>query len=517
MKRLHKIIYVMTLCMSALSLPRAEAQQVTPRSAGLEHNEEYMSLLRTVARLQEQEDSVTQAVTDLRRLFRDDRASRHEYGAQIMTAEEQIFGIRSERGRLIDRITAIEQEWVVAHLDAPSANAAGGGVALPTGSDPGKQKRMLIDNGYFARELPAADYAALQKAQRGEMQVVDYVNRFYVNYQELSRLAEQYAEVASETEAAELYDRYGAVARMNEALADSLTATWSEIYDNKTYAYAYLLDKLGQYDILAHEQELYSKAMRELSELKGQTASDAMADYFLRKQVAVDYETKLAGLLNLEAAQDSLRGVTAQLRVVDYRLPRIELKKRYFLDFAPIEYSSKPTYSYQNPIPECKVHSEGTIYRLLLGTFNTKRAASVFRGAYPLSYQIDDAGKWRYFAGGFATQAEAEAAQKEAKAHGFVRPEVVVWRDGIYRNLTREPEKTRTAYRIEISGTLSDAVRDVITARAEGRELSRVGADRFTLGLFEEEHAAASVAEAIRAADSALEVRLSEFTEVVEE
>lgn len=513
MKRLHKIIYT-TLLMSGWAVAGAEAQQVTPRIAGLEANEEYMTLLQTEAQLQQQEDSISNVVSDLRRLFREEPQSRGAYGAQIMDAEERIFGIRSERGRLIDRITSIEQEWVVAHLDAPMD--ATSGFDLPAGSEPGKQKRMLVDNDYFARELPTADYAALQKAQRREMEVVDYVNRFYVNYQELSRLAEQYTAVADETEAAELYDRYQTVARMNDALADSLSTAWSYIYDNKTYAYAYLLDKLGQYDILAHEQDLYSKAARTLSEMQGETASDALVDYFLRKQVVVDYETKLAGLLNLDAAQDSLRGVTAQLRVVDYQLPRIELKKRYFLDYAPVVYSSKPVYSYQNPIPECRIHPEGTIYRLLLGTFNTKRAASVFRGASPLSYQIDERGKWRYFAGGFATQAEAEEAQKSARAHGFVRPEVVVWRDGIYRNLTQDPEQTRTTYRIELSGALTDAVQEVISSKAPNRELSRIGADRYVIGLYDEKQSADEVAAALRTADPGLEVRVVEFVEVIE-
>lgn len=513
MRRLHKLICV-TLFLSGWTVSGAEAQQVTPRIAGLGQNQEYMSLLQTEAQLQKQEDSIANAVANLRRLFREQPQSRAVYGAQIIEAEEQIFGIRSERGRLIDRVTAIEQEWVVAHLDAPVDVSSDS--ALPAGSEPGKQKRMLIDNSYFARELPAADYAALQEAQRREMQVVDYVNRFYVNYQELSRLAEQYAAVADETEATELYDRYQTVTQMNDALADSLSATWSYIYDNKTYAYAYLLDKLGQYDILAHEQELYAKAARTLSEMQGETASDALVDYFLRKQVAVDYETKLAGLLNLNAAQDSLRGVTAQLRVVDYQLPRIELQKRYFLDYAPIEYSSKPVYTYQNPIPECKVHPQGTIYRLLLGTFNTKRAASVFRGASPLSYQIDEQGKWRYFAGGFATQAEAEEALKSAKARGFARPEVVVWRDGVYRNLTQDPEQTRTTYRIEMSGVLSDAAQEVISSKAQDKEFSRIGADRYVVGIFDEEPAATAVADAIRTADSELEVQVVEVVEVIE-
>ena len=64
------------------------------------------------------------------------------------------------------------------------------------------------------------------------------------------------------------------------------------------------------------------------------------------------------------------------------------------------------------------------------------------RGAYPLSYLVNDDRKWCYYAGGFATREEAEAAQSLLKARGFVRPEIVVWTDGEYRNLRRTPKRS---------------------------------------------------------------------------
>lgn len=137
----------------------------------------------------------------------------------------------------------------------------------------------------------------------------------------------------------------------------------------------------------------------------------------------------------------------------DFRLPRIDVAQRYFLDYDSIAFSATPKYSYQHPIPECRVYEHGTIYRILLGTFNTKRAVSTFRGAYPLSYLVGEDKKWCYYAGGFATREEAEAAQKLLKSKGFVRPEIVVWTDGAYRNLSRDPEAQQIAYRVEITGT----------------------------------------------------------------
>lgn len=70
---------------------------------------------------------------------------------------------------------------------------------------------------------------------------------------------------------------------------------------------------MGKEDILAREEEALSEAARQLSALHGETASERRADYLLRKPVIVDYEASVAGVLALDAARDSLRGVAAQL------------------------------------------------------------------------------------------------------------------------------------------------------------------------------------------------------------
>lgn len=118
---------------------------------------------------------------------------------------------------------------------------------------------------------------------------MDYVNRYFANHGTLTELAETYAAVQTEAEAMEVFERYNALQGVNRALADSLAATWNSIFDNKSYAYGYLLDKMGEEEVLAREEEALSEASRQLSALQGETASDAVADYFLRKRVVVDY------------------------------------------------------------------------------------------------------------------------------------------------------------------------------------------------------------------------------------
>ncbi len=249
------------------------------------------------------------------------------------------------------------------------------------------------------------------------------------------------------------FDRYNTLQGFNRVLADSLAEAWNYIANNKGYAYGYLMDKLGQDAILAREEKRLSGAARELSALRGEVALDAVTDYFLRKKVLVGYETAVAGLsgAHFRPRLAARRGCA----IGWHRLPpaRIDVAQRYFLDYDSIAFSATPKYSYQHPIPECRVYEHGTIYRILLGTFNTKRAVSTFRGAYPLSYLVGEDKKWCYYAGGFATREEAEAAQKLLKSKGFVSPEIVVWTDGAYRNLFRVTEAQQIAYRVEITGT----------------------------------------------------------------
>lgn len=508
-------------CISLLSLAalllcgEAVAQQpaVEARIAGLESNEEYMSLLRRDAQLQVREDSIMHVVSGMRHRLHDEPDNRQRYTQEILRLESLIFDLRTAKGRLIDRINAIEQEWVLANLNSASASepSSAAEVSIPDSL----KVRNLVYNSYFRDCLAPEDYAALRRAQRMEPQAVDYVNRFLVNHGTATDLAEAYAAARTEGEALEIHDRFEALERQNAGLADSLSTLWNYIYDNKSYAYSYVLDRLGEEEILSREEELAARASRQMTTLRGETASDAVADYFLRKRVIVDYEEQVARVLGLTAAADSLRGVAGQLETVDFRLPKVRIAERSFLDYDTVAFSSHPKYTYQNPIPECKVYANGTIYRILLGTFNTKRAAATFRGAYPLFYLINDEGKWCYYAGGFATLAEAEAAQALLKKRGFVRPEIVVWTDGAARNLSLDPEAAKVTYRVEITGTdaLSDEVKGVIAATGEGYELSRVGSQLFVVGAFDDRAVADRLAESIRQTDAALEVKVAEIAE----
>lgn len=484
----------------------AQQPRVEPRIAGLEGNEEYMSLLQEDARLREREDSIMLAVEQLRQQIREAPEQQQRFSQEILRLEGQVFDVRNAKGRLIDRINAIEQEWVLANLNNETAAQEPSRTESTVSIPDSLKVRNLVDNLCFRQHLPESDYAALQQSQRLEGRAEACMNRFLANYATLRELAEAYATVESEPEALEIYARYDSLQRVNNGLSDSLSTTWNYIFDNKNYAYGYLLDGLGQEELLTRQEEELSKTARHIASLRGETASDALTDYLLRRRMLVAYEAAVADLLTLDAARDSLRGVAASLENDNFNLPRIAIQERYFIDFDSVAFSSTPKYTTQHPIPECRVYAKGTIYRILLGTFNTKRAAATFRGAYPLFYQINDENKWCYYTGGFATLAEAEEAQARLKKHGFVRPEIVAWNDGVMRNISRDPEAGAMAFRVEITGTeaLSDGVKEAIAAAAEGCELSRVGQELFVVGTFNDRAVAERLAEAVRQADPSL-------------
>ena len=491
----------------------AQQPPVEARIAGLEGNAEYMSLLEEDARLQIREDSVVNAVEGMRRQLREHPAEGRTIADEILELENRIFEIRTAKGRVIDRINAIEQEWVLANLDGAAAAATAPVPEVP--QIPEAQKvRNLVENAYFRDELPAADHAALQQAQRWETRAALCAERYWANYETLDQLAEAYREATAEAEAVEIYDRYAALTETNRALADSLSEVWNYVFDNKSYAYGYLLDKMEREELLVEQEEAGAKTARTLAALSGEIVSEKVADYFLRKQLLLSYEQTVAGLLGFAQAADSLRGAAERLGAVAYCRPPQKLEERYFLEYENIGFSSTPKYNARQPIPACRIYTRGTIYRILLGKFNTQRPVSTFRGVFPLSYEVNESGKWCYYAGGFATRQEAEEALALLKKRGFARPEIVVWHDGVFRNVSTGGDVAAATFRVEIASTapLSEEVKQAIAGAAPEAVVSRAG-QKFVVGLFDDRAVAERVAAAVHRAAPDLEIKIGEAGE----
>lgn len=509
------ILSLMTVLLTAFG---ASAQEVTARIAGLENNTEYMEMLRKEAALQIREDSITKVVHRVRQLLRDNPEQRNENTAEILRCEELLFTIRTERGKLTDRINTIEQDWVLANLDlntlaeqtAPHA-AQGDRTPLPDSL----QQTNLVANAVFRKQLPALDYGALQAAQRNEQTVTEIIDACLENYAAIESLKITYDTVTAAEPAAVLYERYETLQSLNRSLCDSLRRVWNRTYDNKNYAYTYILDKMGQENLLTASEEKMSAVRQQIAAEKGKYYSDELYAYLLQKRALVAYEISLAEALGLTRAKDSLQTVAGDLEARDYRLPKLYLEERLFLDYEPIGFVSPAKYNASNHIPEVAIYDRGTIYRILLATYsNRTNGGYLFKGAYPLGYEKVD-GKYAYYAGGFRTLEEAQDAQAEMKKRGFRRPEIVVWNDGVRTNLADAEEEGKSLqFRVEASGLndLPEELRSAIEGVAGNCEISRAG-QLFILGPFADKAIADRVADLVRQQESLSEVKVVEIVE----
>jgi len=501
------------LLISILSLSVVCAQSQPPikaRIAGLENNAEYMELLADGVRLQQQEDSVMRVVEQNRRLFSEDPANRAKYGEAILALEEQVFSLRNRKGDIFGRINTIEQDWLIENMSSgqPAQVVVEEAVADTVIEQASVQTTRIVDDIHFVTELDSTDYVALQRAQNDELKVVEFVNMFSENHAAMESIRVQYEQTQDAAEASRLYSNYQVLKGLCSALNDSISTRWSTIFDAKSFAYNFMLEKNRRDDLLENCELALSQALQRAAADRGRYASDAMSSYFNTKQSLVATEIELARMFGLGLAQDSLKMVSRQLETIDYRLPKIEIEERFFLAYEPIGVSSPARYNSRNPIPECEIYERGTIYRVLLGTFSSQQPISIFKGVYPLYKLKTEEGKYRYFAGGFATEAEVDEAQIRLKNMGFKRPEATVWIDGVYTNLVevREAEGDKTQmFRVEIAGIeqMTPELRAALDQSAADKDITRINGRFIVMSFAEREQAdevAAAVVEAVEGA-----------------
>lgn len=480
---------------------------VKARIAGLEDNAEYMALMTDGVRLQQMEDSVMRVIEQNRKLFAEDPANRAKYSDTILSLEEQVFGLRNRKGDIFSRINTIEQDWLLTNMSAqlPNESLSDKQMADTMAEQAAVQTAQLVDDVHFVSALDSVDYVALQRAQRDEHKVIEYVNMLSENHSAMESIRVQYEQTQDAAEASRLFSNYQVLNGLCSALNDSISIRWSSIFDAKSYAYNLILEMERRDDLLENSELLLSQALQQVAADRGLYASDAMSSYFNTKKCLVNTEIALARIYGLGFVQDSLSKVSLQLDAVDYRLPKVEIEERFFLAYESIGVSSPSRYNSRNPIPECEIYERGTMYRIVLGTFSQQQPISIFKGVYPLYRLKTEEGKHRYFAGGFATEAEADEAQIKLKNMGFRRPEVVVWRDGVYANLVEEREAAADmiqVFRVEISGVeqINDEMRAAIDSLAVGKDITRING-RFIVMSFAEREEAEQFAEAVSAVE----------------
>lgn len=495
------------------------AEKTAAASGPLEENPRYRALIEEDKRLQAQEDSLNNVMHGLRRQLREQPEERAHLASEILQMENRLFDLRNAKGRVVNQINALEQEWVLAQLNEPAApkEPARPDPTLPK-EGPARVIPDLVRNDIFPELLPTEEYNSLLTAQRLEPKAEALAEAWIENHRNLTAAAESYRTTTNEQKGPELYVRCQELLQQSTALSDSLATVWDEIFNNKSYTYGYLLDRLNDEALLSEGEDLFNGAMRRLAEVQGQVASEQVADYFLRRQALLQYEIAIARRLELETARDSLVGVKAHVEAVEFRKPKVEIRERMIFDYEPVVFPETQKYNSRSPIPPCKVYERGTIYRILLGTFSGKRSVSTFRGAYPIFYLIDEQRKVNYYAGGYATMEEAMRAVGQLKERGFLDPQVVVWVDGVVSNLSnpsmeQELPEPQTLYRVEIlNKRLSDEVRETIES-IEGITLSKTGPQHFIVGPFRLLDQAEALATKLAKMDVEMEIKVTEMTQ----
>ena len=474
----------------------------------LASNEEYRELMSRSEELQTKEDSITllinEARTEYQRFAQEGAdsitAERDRFATYILDLEQQIFDLRSQRGQLTSRINSIEQEWVMAQLMNPVEEELVTELPDSTAEEVIEPVapiyyRNLVDNTIFRDILTGEDYNDLLIASEEDKEMETIVADYLATYADMAEAAEAYRNASEEVEAERIFARFGDLEIEAEELSDEMQQKWNHIIDTKYYAYGYILEHERRYDLLDKASSDFSTMLQQCAANDGSYASDALMRYIVGRPTLLGHEIEFAREMELMEAADSLSGVRDNLNLADYRLEPIKVERRLFLDFAPIVVGRTNYYNSANPLPELRIFERGTIYRILLGTFRSKQPMTLFKGVQPLFIAENDDETYSYYAGGFATLAEAEEAQLFLKEKGFRAPEVCRWEDGEMINLTEAEESGEEGekvdmpvvgmrYMVEIEAEmLTDEMRSTINQTTPGKMVSRADG-RFVVGTF---------------------------------
>ena len=380
----------------------------------------YDSLAMRRNELAGKEARLKERLDEARELFSSDSPGKEALGANIVELEQALFDVRADLESLSETMARMEREQGFSLPVMPAATAA---------ADNGKT--MLVDNDYFRDNLSAADYKQLLAAQKKESEVAELIRKLQENYDQMALLLPVYHVAVKGPQADSLHARITALAAENERLAPAIGDLWQSVFDTKVYAYNYVLDKNGESDILAVQEKQMNNMLLLEAEIKGEYMYEEVARYALQKLLIAGYEIRIADRAGLTGAADSLNSLTPPTsHIDDYFLPVLDTRERMFYDFADAQIVRPAKYANINQVPQVEIFPRGSMYRILLGAYSRPQPVSVFRNVYPLSQETKADRKHYYYAGGYATYAEAEEAAARLKRQGFRNPRGVRRRAG---------------------------------------------------------------------------------------
>lgn len=476
--------YIHTLLLLFVST-FAFAQVDTTLCSHIEEDPRYATLLEERRICIEKEDSLRTLLDDVRERYTQLRsegksaAEVKNLSSQILNLEQEVLDIRARQRGVVSGIANLEQRYIVNQLNGGGAVSCDGVTTAKTGS---VEHPQLINNAIIARSLGGSVYADLKQAQHEDELMPRLVEEYSATYKSMCCYAKEYAEAKMEREGDALYDSYIAMRHKADSLGGVIDRYWNHILTSKYYAYGYILECEGKYDLLDNSSADFSNMRQMCADSDGKYLSDALAHYALGRSTLVAFERDFATEMGLKMAADSLQRVYDSMQLPEYKLEPITLELRLFVEYEPLSFSAKNQYNDSNPIPELPVYNRGTIYRIALGSFRKAQSGSVFKNAKPL-YVTKDNVYFYYYAAGYATEEEAEMAVEQLEAKGLKDLHICCWTDGTMSTLDDDKSddtKSETSpasgkrYTLQLDcSEMIDAMRSLITKVAPEQRITR--------------------------------------------
>lgn len=444
---------------------------VKARITGLESDSLYMSLLTEESALKNREDSLVSAVEQKRSVFSIDTTNRAQKAQEIVSLENQLFSVRSDLGIIVSRTNIIEQEFLMNNVrsNEPSNGEISGSLA-----------------DFYRKNISESDYKNLLKNKKIEEECELLAQDFLKNYQTMFVISAVYDSTKTQFEADSIMNIYKNYEARNNELVNAMIEKWEASFEENSYILSLLLDKQNKLAELNRINETYKAEKIPADEME-ETMSVVFAEYPAQKKLLLGYNILLAESLGLKSTVDSLEEVRKKIIPAQYAVDKIDLRPKEFVKYAGINIENPSPYNTSNPIPNIEIPKKGKLYSITVGTFSNKAAVSTFRNTAPVYVEKLRQGGFRYYIGLYRTFGAAfEDTQKAKDEIGFRRPEVVVWENGVYKNLTTEASKYNGSFRVEIDGLqgkIPPAVQNEIERFAAKKDITRID-DKYFVGTF---------------------------------
>ena len=526
-----------------------------PEGPNLKDNAEYQQLLAESDTLIAKADSIRGLIAETRANMRTyidtlttepSRDFINRYNSRIVELEEQVFNITTKQGIVASRINAIElevmedifQKSIFERMDNNMAkeeeiapDTADDNTATTEEDAPSTSKEEqtaddntttsdntkvvddntvttdvsevveitrsdnLIENEPFVSSLSANDLDELRAAQLKEVEIEELVQEYAKQYATLKELIAKYEAALNQQSADTIYENIVTLSSTLEALNTEISSGCNHIIDTKYYAYGYVIETERNKELLSILDDKLNTMLQQCTENDNLYASNGIMRYALGRPAIIDFEIIMASAFGLSEANGSLQQLRETLTTPNYHLSPLDVpERRLFIDYQNITFGRTNYYNEANPLPTVKVYERGTIYRILLGVFKSRQPMTLFKGVQPLFIEKDEQEMNNYYAGGFATLEEAEAAQALLFDKGFKAPEICVWSDGKMVNLTADNKISNGTTQSSAAGTrymlrianddMSDAIREYIKQNNPNKVIT-LRNDGYIIGTFD--------------------------------